>query len=47
MTATLDVRTLNLTRETPVYQDGGLSPVLTIAPGSAVVGVLRGGAGHI
>lgn len=47
MTATLDIRTLSQTRETLVYADGGLFPVLTVAPGDVVVGVLRGGAGHM
>jgi hypothetical protein len=47
MTPTRDVRTLSQSRETLVYQDGGLFPVLTIAGDGTIVGVLRGGAGHI
>lgn len=47
MTAHLDIRALSQTRETLVYQDGGLFPVLAVAPGDVVVAVLRGGAGHM
>ena len=43
----LDVRSLAHTRETLAYAHGGLFPVLTIAPGGAVAGIVRGGAGHL
>lgn len=43
----LDIRTLPGTRETLVYQDGGLFPVLALTAGGVTVAALRGGAGHI
>ena len=43
----LDIRTLPGTRETIAYQDGGLFPVLALAPNGDAVAALRGGAGHI
>ena len=43
----VDVRALPGTRETVAYKDGGLFPVLTIAPDGTVVAVLRGAAGHL
>ena len=43
----LDIRTLPGTRETIAYQDGGLFPVLALAPNGVAVAALRGGAGHI
>lgn len=46
-TSVLDVRSLPGTRESIAYKDGGLFPVLSLAPGGVVVAVLRGGAGHL
>jgi hypothetical protein len=43
----IDLRTLPGTRETIAYQEGGLFPVLALAPDGGVVAVLRGGAGHL
>ena len=43
----VDIRTLPGTRETVAYQDGGLFPVLALAPNGIAVAALRGGAGHI
>ena len=43
----LDIRTLHSTRETVGYQDGGLFPILVLAPNGDVVAALRGGAGHL
>ncbi len=43
----VDVRTLPSTRETTAYQDGGLFPILALAPNGEVVAALRGGAGHL
>jgi len=43
----IDVRSLAQTRELIVYQDGGLFPVLTVAPGNVLIAALRGGAGHM
>ena len=43
----LDIRSLPGTRETIAYQDGGLFPVLALAPNGVAVAALRGGAGHI
>ena len=43
----LDIRTLPGTRETIAYQDGGLFPILALAPNGDVVAALRGGAGHL
>lgn len=47
MTSILDVRTLSQTRESLVVQDGGLFPVLTVANDGTIVGVVRGGSGHL
>ncbi len=44
---TVDIRALPGTRETLAYQDGGLFPVMALAPNGAAVAALRGGAGHI
>jgi len=44
---TVDIRALSSTRETLAYQDGGLFPVMALAPNGAAVAALRGGAGHI
>ncbi|HET8523542.1 MAG TPA: sialidase family protein [Thermomicrobiales bacterium] len=44
---TLDVRALPGTREVLAYRDGGEFPVMTAAPGDALVVSLRGGAGHL
>ena len=43
----VDVRSLPGTRETTAYQDGGLFPILALAPNGNVVAALRGGAGHL
>ena len=43
----VDIRTLPGTRETTAYQDGGLFPILALAPNGDVVAALRGGAGHL
>jgi hypothetical protein len=43
----LDLRGLAGTRETLVYHDGGQFPVLAALPDGSIVGVLRGGAGHV
>ena len=43
----VDVRALPGARETLVYQNGGLFPVLALSHDGVVVAVLRGGAGHI
>ena len=43
----VDIRALPGTRETVAYQDGGLFPVLALAPNGDAVAALRGGAGHI
>ncbi len=43
----VDIRTLPGTRETTAYQDGGLFPILALAPNGEVVAALRGGAGHL
>ena len=43
----VDIRALPGTRETIAYQDGGLFPVVALAPNGVAVAVLRGGAGHI
>ena len=43
----VDIRALPGTRETVAYQDGGLFPVLALAPNGIAVAALRGGAGHI
>ncbi len=43
----LDIRTLPGTRETTAYHDGGLFPILALAPNGDVVAALRGGAGHL
>lgn len=43
----LDLRGLASTREALVYQEGGQFPVLAALPDGGIVGVLRGGAGHI
>ncbi len=43
----LDLRGLASTRETGVYQDGGQFPVLCLLADGTIVGVLRGGAGHV
>lgn len=43
----LDVRALPGTREVIAYKDGGLFPVLALAPNGAILAVLRGGAGHL
>ena len=43
----LDVRALPGTRESLAYMDGGLFPILANAPGGAIVGIVRGGAGHL
>ncbi len=43
----VDIRALPGTRETIAYQDGGLFPVLALAPNGVAVAALRGGAGHI
>ncbi len=43
----LDIRALPGTRETIVYKDGGLFPVLALTPDGVAVASLRGGAGHI
>ena len=43
----LDLRGLAGTRESLVYQDGGQFPVLAALPDGSIVGVLRGGAGHV
>jgi hypothetical protein len=45
--AILDVRVLGRSRETIAYTDGGLFPVLALAPGGVIVGIVRGGAGHL
>lgn len=45
--AILDVRALGRSRETIAYASGGLFPVLALAPGGVIVGVVRGGAGHL
>ncbi len=42
----LDVRSLPASREVIVYKDGGLFPVLAVTQ-TAIVAVLRGGAGHL
>lgn len=44
---TLDLRALASTREAIVYHDGGQFPVLAALPDGTIVGVLRGGAGHV
>ena len=43
----VDIRTLPGTRETTAYQEGGLFPILALAPNGDVVAALRGGAGHL
>src|SRR6476661_6461647 len=43
----LDVRALPGTRESLAYLHGGLFPIVANAPGGAVVGIVRGGAGHL
>lgn len=43
----LDIRQLAGTKETIAYHDGGLFPVLAVAPSGVIVAVLRGGAGHL
>jgi hypothetical protein len=43
----LDVRALAHTRETLAYADGGLFPILTLTPDGTIVGIVRGGAGHL
>lgn len=42
----LDIRALPSTRQQVAYRDGGLFPILALA-GETVVGVMRGGAGHL
>jgi hypothetical protein len=43
----LDVRALPGTREVIAYKDGGLFPVLALAPNGVILAALRGGAGHL
>lgn len=43
----LDVRALPHTRETLAYADGGLFPILALTPDGTIVGIVRGGAGHL
>ena len=43
----LDLRGLAGTREAIIYHDGGQFPVLAALPDGTIVGVLRGGAGHV
>jgi hypothetical protein len=43
----LDVRALAQTRETLAYADGGLFPILALTPDGTIVGIVRGGAGHL
>lgn len=43
----LELRGLAQTREAQVYHDGGQFPVLTALPDDTIIGVLRGGAGHL
>jgi hypothetical protein len=43
----LDLRSLASTREAVIYHDGGQFPVLAALPDGTIVGVLRGGAGHV
>lgn len=43
----LDVRALASTREIVACQGGGLFPVLAVADSGAVIGAVRGGAGHL
>jgi hypothetical protein len=45
--AVLDLRGLASTREAVIYHDGGQFPVLAALPDGTIVGVLRGGAGHV
>lgn len=43
----LDLRALPSTRETLVYRNGGLFPVLALCRDGTVVAAVRGGAGHL
>ena len=43
----LDVRALGRSRETLAYTAGGLFPVLALTPDGTIVGIVRGGAGHL
>ena len=46
-TTTVDLRALASTRESIIYQDGGLFPVAAQAADGSLLAVLRGGAGHL
>lgn len=43
----IDLRGLAGSQEVTVYQNGGLFPVLAVLPENQILGVLRGGAGHL